>query len=333
MIPYTTILREAGIGYNPSFLALSEEAKLKVTDDALSKMMKFITDKYNSLDFSEIEKSAGDISRFKYTQMITENCDTLKNVYNSSTDPSAAKYIEVVDSIKHVIDHLKDRRAIYSQLYKSGNGMVQLLYTSLVAACLYATGALVSCTIRFVTTEKDTDCEVLYEEIPGSIKHVHIKNVVAAAKDIPTINRMLDQFVAEQRKPIKESVEALVAITAITAGMIILIPRIILLIREIIYSIYYSRVKTSEMLNLQIELIRTNIEGLESRHGNRKVIARQKKIVQKLENIKNRIAIKMDTAEAAKAVQVRKEDAELQVSASSTAEVGPIPPTPSGLMI
>lgn len=333
MIPYTTILREAGIGYNPSFLALSEEAKLKVTDDALSKMMKFITDKYNSLDFSEIEKSAGDISRFKYTQMIMENCDTLKSVYKSSTDPSAAKYIEVVDSIKRVIDHLKDRRAIYSQLYKSGNGMVQLLYTSLVAACLYATGALVSCTIRFVTTEKDTDCEVLYEEIPGSIKHVHIKNVVAAAKDIPTINRMLDQFAAERRKPIKESVEVAMILTAVTAGIIILIPRIILLIREIIYSIYYFRVRTADMISLQVELIRTNIEGLESRHGDKKVIARQRKIAQKLEELKNVIAIKVDTVEAAKALQIRKEDAELRVSASSTTDIGPIPPTPSGLMI
>lgn len=334
MIECNKLLREAGIEYEPSFLSLSEDAKLKVTDDALTGMMKFITDKYNALDFGEIEKSAGDIARFKYTGTIETNCETLHGIYKSSPDPGAEKYLEVVNSIQRVVGHLKDNRLRYSKLYKAGNGLVQLVYTSLVAACLYATGTLVSCTIRFVTTEKDTDCEVLYEEIPGSIKHVHIKNIMSAAKDIPTFDKMLDQIDAESRKPMRESVDAAIAIVAITAGLIILIPRIILLIREIIYSIYFSRVKTSDMLELQIDLIRTNIESLEAGRGNKKVIARQKKIAQKLEAWKNRISVKMDTVETAKSIQIRKENAELRVSASSASDVGPVPyASDSGIMI
>ena len=63
-VKYVNILAEAVEVVNrPFVLNMSEAAQLQVTDEVLTGMMKFITDKYNSLDFGEIERSAGDISR------------------------------------------------------------------------------------------------------------------------------------------------------------------------------------------------------------------------------------------------------------------------------
>ena len=252
---YLQVLTEAGFDVTRSdFLLLSEANQVQVTDEALTGMMKFITDKYNSLDFSEIEKSAGDITRFKYYHLILENCQILREIYDSAKDQGADKYLKVVVSIEEVMRHLMDRRQQYTTLYCSGNGVVQLLYTSLVSAALYATGTLVCNTIRFVTTEKDTPCEVLYNEIPGAVKHIHIKNILSAADDIQTINKVLDTFSSSTtRAKMSESVTLSAGTIAIMAigGVILLIPKIIVLIREIIYSIYYSRVKMTEMLELQ----------------------------------------------------------------------------------
>lgn len=318
---YQKVLTEAGIEVNhPGFRFLSEANQVQVTDEALTGMMKFITDKYNSLDFSEIEKSAGDITRFKYSGMILENVLTLENIYTNANDEGAKKYLDVVDAIRAIMTHLEERRESYITLYRSGNGVVQLLYTSLVAGCLYATGTLVCNTIRFVTTEKDTPCEVLYDEIPGTMKHVHIKNVVAAANDLRSVNQVLDAFTKpENRVRMNEAVTLSAGTIAVMsiAGIILLIPKIIVLIREIIYSIYYSRVKLAEMLELQQDLLKTNIESLEAGRGNKKVIARQKKIAQKLETWKNRVSLKMDSTEALKKTQERKENATLKVERNS----------------
>ena len=318
---YQKILTAAGIEVNhPGFRFLSEANQVQVTDEALTGMMKFITDKYNSLDFSEIEKSAGDITRFKYSGMILENVLTLENIYTNANDEGAKKYLDVVDAIRAIMTHLEERRESYITLYRSGNGVVQLLYTSLVAGCLYATGTLVCNTIRFVTTEKDTPCEVLYDEIPGTMKHVHIKNVVAAANDLRSVNQVLDAFTKpENRVRMNEAVTLSAGTIAVMsiAGIILLIPKIIVLIREIIYSIYYSRVKLAEMLELQQDLLKTNIESLEAGRGNKKVIARQKKIAQKLETWKNRVSLKMDSTEALKKTQERKENATLKVERNS----------------
>lgn len=309
-------LLEAGVPVNKTkFILMDEASQLKATDEALTKMMKFIADKYNAIDFSEIEKSAGDIRRFKYYDMILDNVKTLQSIYESSTDPGAAKYLEVCKAIREVMNLLMDNSDLFSMLYKSGNGVVQLLYTSLVAGCLYSTGTLVSNTIRFVTIDNETDCQVMFDEIPGTIKHVHIKNIMVAAANKKDIYELLQRFSVQSKRGMSESVTISGGVIAALTigGIILLIPKIIVMIREIIYSVYYTRVRVADMLDMQEQLLRTNIESLEAGRGNKKVVARQKKIADKLEKWKNRIAVKMDTAEMAVKAQKKKEDRELDL--------------------
>ena len=325
-------LTESGIEIDKvSFTLLDEANQIRVADETLTSMMKFITDKYNSIDFSEIEKSTGDYRKFKYAGMIRENLDMLSNVYESSNDPGAKNYIEVINKCYIVQEHLINNAQTYTVLYKQGNGLVQLTYTSLVSAIIYTIGVLVSNTIRFVASEQTTECEVLFDEIPGSIKHVHIKNIIAVANDIDTFNKLINELSKPTtRANMSESITVGALITAITAhvpggvlavggviAIIYLAPKVLLLIREIIYSVYYTRVKVSDMLGVQADLVRTNIESLESGRGNKKVIARQKKIANKLEKWKNKIAIKMDTTEQLKNAQVQKENNQMKIDKNS----------------
>lgn len=320
---YANFLLECGLEVNKSdFIYLNEANQIQVTDDALTGLMKFITDKYNSIDFGEIEKSAGDITRFKYTQMLKENLDTLDSIYKNavSTDPGAKKYIEVILHCQSVLNFLQSERMMFSTLFKAGNGMVQLLYTSLVAGIIYCTGILVSNTIRFVTTEKDTDCEVLFDEIPGTIRHCHIKNMAYAYNSLNNFRKYLNECYAVQIKHQKNITESIGTVALVIGGIAVgisLIPNIINLIREIIYSIYCSRTRVSEMLAIQQDLLKTNIESLEAGRGDKKVIARQKKIAEKLEKWKNRFAMKADTTDNLKRAQMKKENETLRIDKDS----------------
>lgn len=318
---YTKFLTECAIPVNVTDVRLlSEASKIQVTDDVLNGMLRFITDKYNAMDFGEIEKSAGDILKFKYRGVIMENTSILATIYKDSDDPGAEKYREVITAVRDVMNHLQGSREPYSQLYKSGNGMVQLIYTSLVAACIYSIGTLISNTIRFVTTEQDTECQVLYDEIPGTIKHVHIKNILAARASLKDINEYLyRQYNTKAGKIMEESVTLASAIVAVaTTGFIIsCIPKIIVIIREIIYSVYLNRVKVSEMLGVQVDLINTNIESLERGRGNKKVIVKQRKIADKLTKWQNRFAVKLDTTNSMVSIQKEKENRALRVDRDS----------------
>ena len=319
---YANFLIECGFEVNKSdFIYLNEANQVQITDDALTGMMKFITDKYNSIDFSEIEKSAGDINRFKYTKMLEDNLETLDSVYKNAvvTDPGAKKYVEVILHCRTVLNFMRNNRMMFSALVKAGNGIIQLLYTSMVAGIIYCTGILVSNTIRFVTTEKDTDCEVLFDEIPGTIRHCHIKNMAYAYNSLSNFEKYLNECYAVQiqKRGINESIGTIAFVIGGVIVGISLIPNIINLIREIIYSIYCSRTKISEMLAVQQELLKTNIESLEAGRGNKKVIARQKKIAEKLEKWKNRFAMKADTTDNLKRAQIKKENETLRIDKDS----------------
>ena len=318
---YANFLTECGFEVNKSdFIFLDEANQVQVTDEALTGMMKFITDKYNSIDFSEIEKSAGDYGRFKYGKMLEANLRTLKEIYEVAveTDKGADKYLEVVNNCFIVIDLLYGYRTYFSTLYKSGNGIVQLFYTSLVAGLIYCIGILVSNTIRFVTTEKDSDCEVLYDEIPGTIRNCHIKNIQFAAKYVVDFRRYLEDCMTrlEKRSPMTESITLGATIAGIAVGLYML-PKVIVLIREIIYSVYCTRTKISDMLAVQQDLIKTNIESLEAGRGDKKVIARQRKWAEWLEKWKNRFAMKADTVDNLKRAQMKKENAALRIDKNS----------------
>lgn len=303
---------------NPNDLfSMNEDTRLRVTDETVLGMMRFITDKYNSLRFDEIEKSAGDIDKFKYLKVLRENLKTLRNIYESSSDEGAKNYIQVINDVGAVLDHLEAHRVEYSELYKSGNGVVQLLYTSLVAGCVYSIGIMVSNTIRFVTTETETDCQVLFDEIPGTLKHVHIRNIRSAAADLDNISKILASMYSKKgSKALRESV-SIAAVAGVIAGIVVGLPLLLTLIREIIYSIYFTRVKLADMLAMQMDLINTNIESLESRGGPKKVIARQRKWVDRLSWWQKRLAVNMDTTGALVSSQKTRENVKLKVDKSS----------------
>ena len=317
---YANFLTECGFEVNKSdFIFLDEANQVQITDEALTGMMKFITDKYNSIDFSEIEKTAGDYTRFKYAKMLEANLKTLKTIYEvaAETDKGAEKYLEVITSCFAVINLLTNWRTAFTVLYKSGNGIVQLLYTSLVSGLIYCIGILVSNTIRFVTTEKDTDCEVLYDEIPGTIRNCHIKNIQFAAKSYGDFVKYLESCMNRlESRTVNESITLGATIIGIGIGLYML-PKVIVLIREIIYSIYCTRTKISDMLAVQQDLIKTNIESLEAGRGDKKVIARQRRWAEWLEKWKNRFAMKADTVDNLKRAQMKKENAALRIDKNS----------------
>ena len=353
------VITECGIECNwADFQTLDEASQLKVTDDALTGMLKFVTDHYNSLDMRELEKSAGDIAKFKYLGMLKSNTETLLNIYEASPDTGAKNYVKVCYAIQHVLGFLGSDRRLISDQYKAGNGIIQLMYTSLVAGCIYSLGILVANTIRFVTTEQDTDCQVLYDEIPGTIKNIHIKNILAADADLDDFHKLvvtynqtsnsramqenvslaavkagLAKVYASAPGPISGTIAvgkelavkgaALAAAHPVVSGIVVagtiiyMLPKLIVLVREIIYSIYYLRVKVSDMLGVQADLINTNIESLEAGRGSKKVIVRQRKIAEKLTKWQDAIAVKIDNNAVAVNSQKRVENQKLKLDKNS----------------
>lgn len=332
---------------------LDEASGLRVADTILADMFKFITDKYNSLNFREIEQSSGDYTKFKYKGMLDENLATLQKIYQASDDDAASKYLKVVADMRAIINWLIRRRGDISYLYKKRKGSVQMIYTSTVAAIIYTIAALVSNTIRCVTVDKDADMEVLFDEIPSAYKNVHLKNVTSIASSIPEFDRFIDASLKDTKKNLMEaasvgqifdagyrlakaggkgavnaifhgdddaSVKRRERVTnalskaantkagkaaiggAMAVGAAVLVWKsatiIFGIIRSIVFTIYYSRIAAKDALEINATLLRANIEALEATPGTKpKVIANQKKWLERLEKMALKFANDTDRGE------------------------------------
>ena len=367
----TSVLKETGI--EADYFAihrLDEASGLKVADTILADMFKFITDKYNSLNFREIEQSNGDYTKFKYRGMLDDNLVTLDKIYRSSGDDAAKKYIDIIRDIRVVTNWLIRRKNDISYLYKKRRGSIQMVYTSSVAAIVYTVAALVSNTIRYVTVDKDSDMEVLFDEIPSAYKNVHLKNVTAMANSIQDFDKFLNTLLNDTKKGLMEAasvgsifnagyklakaggrnaVNALFPATddkgkarhdmvyntlskaanskvgkaAITAGVAVAAAVVAWksatiifgIIRSIIFTIYYSRIATAEAIEINATLLRANIEVLEARPGVKaKVIANQKKWLERLEKLALKFANNTDRGEVLANREIDRENKILDAS-------------------
>ena len=361
----TKVLTESGI--EADYFAihrLDEASGLRVADTILADMFKFITDKYNSLNFREIEQSSGDYTKFKYKDMLDENLVTLQKIYQASDDEGAAKYLKVVSDMREIISWLIRRRGDISYLYKKRKGSIQMIYTSTVAAIIYTIAALVSNTIRCVTVDKDADMEVLFEEIPSAYKNVHLKNVTSIASSLPEFDRFIDASLKDTKKNLMEAASvgqifdagyrlakaggknavnaifhgdsddavkrrervtsalskaanskvgkaAIGGAMAVGAAVLVWKSATIVfgIIRSIVFTIYYSRIAAKDALEINATLLRANIEALEATPGTKpKVIANQKKWLERLEKIALKFANDTDRGEVLANREIEREN-------------------------
>lgn len=305
--------------HKASFSLLSEDSKIVVSDAILTEMFKFISDKYNSIDFSEIEKSMGDYRRFKYKTLLDSNIETLSNIYSSyaAEEPEVRKYQVLLDEMNVVEKFLVDRADDISYLYKKKNGVIQLSYISMVSSLIYGVSALITNTLRFITNN-DGVIEATFDEIPSSIKNVHIKNIQNVSDNITTFDKLVTEYMKYEKGRLTESVGVFTTGVIGIGLFIFLIPKILVMIREIIYSVYYLRVSVSDALKLQSLLIKTNIESLEMNGGKKKVIASQKKIAMMLMSLSDKIAVKMDKTTTSVNREIREENKKLEIKSASS---------------
>ena len=364
-------LKEAGIPADYYPISRLDEAKtMEVADSVLASMFKFITDKYNSLDFREIEQSAGDYMKFKYKKMLDSNLKTLDVIYTSSGEDSAKKYLDIVEDLRNIENWLIRRRSDISYLYKKRKGSIQMIYTSIVASMIYTIAALISNTIRYVTVDKNADLEILFDEIPNAFKNIHIRNTKSIASSISEFDNFINNTIEGEKKtlvseagigdifsagygmmknvgkgfldgmkPDSADIRATnqynrtykaarnlasnkfvkgAAYVAIGAGLAFAIWKsgviIMGIIRSIILTIYYSRINTKQALEININLLRANIEALESRGEKPKVIANQRKWLERLEKFALKFANDTDRGEILAQRDIDRQNKQLKVS-------------------
>lgn len=301
---------------------LNEATQTKMTDETLSKMMELTIGKYNKIDFSDIEKTRGDVTKFKHYNNLRECIDSLMDLH-AVTDS-----IPEMATISNALENIRDYKAKFEYSFRTKNKLCIMLYNTIVFAIMEATSYMITSAVQVINTNDNTSDEVEISIYHSSKQHMLINELdrFNNAVDDGTLMKYFkdtERANAEIGSTSHEAAGFSVAsaaggaagfingtvIPAIAAHPVLLggiaavvsIIVIMIMIREIIYWIFRARQTISEAAYIQAKYLEMNIKILDNRNdGSKKtdkIISKQKKVAKMFMGIAYTFSLKADKAQ------------------------------------
>ena len=298
---------------------LNEAVQTGLSDAVLGKMFELTIGKYSKIDFSDIERSRGDITKIKYYPNLRECIDILLDIHTVSNK------IPGVLVVSTALSNMLNLKKAFEHAFRTKNNVAVMIYNTVMYSIMEATSYLIATSVDFVKSDSDTEFTVnLYTD---SKQHMLIEQLVKFNKTID--DGSLIKFIKETENVTTDSLHetgvgdtlinkgtnALIdkigniasnkkvrtgAKIAIGAGAIIWVAcNIVPFIREMIYWIYRTRQKIADAAELQAEFLEANIEILktEDAEGNQKIISKQEKHIKRFRAIARLFSIESDKAQ------------------------------------
>lgn len=289
-----------------SFYTTNEAVQVEVAEKVLDKIFSISIGKYNKIDFSEIEKSRGDIKKIKFYKNLIECVNTLKEINNVTQD---LPDIMVIDRALINITKLTPE---FEKSFRIQNNCGVLIFNLIVYSIMEAVSYLIATSINFVTGNEIVVSNVNADKIlisslskfnelaeNGSI----YKFISEAEKEI--LNESISETLISFMK--KVPVGKIVGVGAISLALLLSMRAIVPLIRNIIYFIYKTKHDLSETAEVQANMLELNIKILKDKNEDPKIIAKQEKWVERFKKYADKFALDSDKAKRDSDIDIKRD--------------------------
>lgn len=311
-------LNENTINRTSSHNLLNEAVQTGLSDIVLDKMFALTVGKYSKIDFSQIERSRGDITKIKYYDNLRECIDILLDIHTTTDNIPGALIVSTA------LSNMLMLKNSFEHGFRVKNNISIMIYNTFMYAIMEATSYLIATSIDFVKT--GTNGEYSVNTYSDSKNCMMIEQLIKFNKTID--DGTLIKFIGETEKAtlqesgifddfVKKGVGAVVGLAGkgwkaakdnpkvslsilAGAGLLWVGSIIVPLIRETIYWIYKMRQKIADAAELQAEFLEANIEILKKQAGDKqvdKIISRQEKAVKRFRAIAKFFSLESDRAQ------------------------------------
>lgn len=310
--------------YNINGNTLNEAVQANMADAVLFKMFEMTIGKYNKIDFGDIERSRGNVTKTKFYKNLNECINTLIDIHTVT---------DKIPSILIVSDALANLLAMkntFEYNFRIKNNCAIMVYNSIYYAIMEATSYIIATSIDFAKSENDSTfdnvtihgfdskCSCLINALSAFNKCVADNSIMKFLKESAESSSKLETQTESVGSKVadvvlgfvtnnKDSIKKYGAIAATAIFSIYVASNIIPIIREIIYWIFKARHKISEAAALQAKFLELNIESLEHLDKNAvigrrkittdKLITRQTRYAKMFRSIANKFALDSDKSD------------------------------------
>lgn len=290
--------------------SLNEADQTSLLRSLTSKLYDIIVKKIDKIDYGDIPKTKGDITKVQNYNMTCECIDLIRDIVNQfHEDP------EAIETINSAIINVSKRTSTFNRAYMKKNGFVTNLYCNTVLAIIASTSYMVSTCIEFIKTPAEDTFEITLDKVAYvKSKDALLLNTLRdfnkscksgdfdKACDAAMSNKLNEGAAFGGLLATATSALGLAAgpVGVITGVAFILVCGLPIL-RNLAYYFFSARTRFSDYLEIQANILEAHALKLQSSDSDiknkDKVVERQLKIVERFRKIANVFAITNKKAE------------------------------------
>lgn len=299
-------------------LSINEADQNQVMASLANKLYNIICKKATEIDFGLIPNSKGDINNIPNFTDIWNSLQTVRELIVNSKQSTAQ-----IDSIIHCIENLQKSKYIWEKAFNINNDLACMYYNTMALSVVSATSIYISSAIEFIKNPNSEGVDMELSRVAKNkskdgllFTNIEKFNKAYQKGEIEkTMGGLLkvQKDMHESGMVVSESVTLLSLLTGFLAGSIpsiaasavfvgALITLIIPMMHQLTTFYYHMRIRLSEYLELESQIIRLNAEKIKydrtkTEAEKKKIADKQRKIADKFSSAAQKIAIKSTRAE------------------------------------
>src|SRR5574344_1932420 len=240
-------------------LSVTEGDQNQLLSALTSKLYDSIVEKVDDIDFGDIPRTKGDITKLPNYDKIIECISTLRGIlvqYKQKT--------ELVDTIDTALGNIVECKELFQRAYTYNIELPIVVYNTISLSIISAISLLISTTIEFIKAPSQDSYQVAfdYTSLAKTKDHLLFTNLESFNKSCAKgdVDTSLNMII---KNKVKNFTGIEVGFVAGGFALIALILNIVPIMRELIFFFYYSRTRVADYFDIQADLLQMNAHNLE----------------------------------------------------------------------
>lgn len=296
-------------GERKDLKTLNEKQENFVSNNLVSKLYEEAINKYKDIDFGEIPKTEGDISKLSSFKNMMESIELMSHISAKTNIP-----FEELNTLNTAISNIQLYKDSFEKGFKIKNGFIVSLYNVLVLSVVQATSYLISVSVEFVKNPSYESYEAVIKDFSKNKENLIIKNLKLFNESVSRkdLDKVMNTVFESNSKNFAGG-GTLVMGASIAAASLILVP----LMRELIFFFYHVRISLADFFKAQASFLKANSENVMNNKSlpadkKKKIIQNQKQAVDTLIKLSNMIDVKTKQGEMKTSSDIKSSRVQLQ---------------------
>lgn len=292
-------------------LALNEAEQLSVLTSLTSKLYDNIIEKIDDIDYGEIPASKGDITKLPNYDKLVETLGLVRSIVKEYKQDTS-----VVDEISTAISNVSSRKELFEKAFRMKVELPIVMYNNTVLSIINAVSYMIATSIEFIKTPSKDSFQTVFDRV-GYTKtknHTIYKTLAKFNESCKKgdFDSAMNHVISGRMHGLGEAaiagfggaIASAFAAVPVAVKAIMAVLAALAVLREMIFLFYYSRIKMSDYIEIQAELLEMNANNLKNGtstaktgEDTSKVVEKQLKVVEWFKKLANKISFTNKKAE------------------------------------